>query len=75
MKESRLYDAQAEALYMEHERRTAWINEHDWKITAPKRRAPRAAVAGALRALANRIAPPQAEAGQPTRALADGGAR
>jgi len=45
------------AHYTEHQRKAEWINEHDWKIERPRRRALRLAVAAALLALARRIAP------------------
>lgn len=58
------------AHYTEHQRRTAWINEQDWKMERPVRRSPRVAMAKALLALARRIAPAHPETEQRADALA-----
>lgn len=58
------------AHYTEHQRRTAWINEQDWKIERPARRSLRVVMAKALLALARQIAPVYPEGEQRTDALA-----
>lgn len=63
-------EMEAWTLLTEQRRQADWINEHDWKIEKPVRRSPRVAIAQALLALAQRIAPIYPEMERRTDALA-----
>lgn len=55
-----------EVQYGEYQRQAAWINENDWQFTKPERRyRVRKAIAQALIALANALAPTASRKTQP----------
>jgi hypothetical protein len=55
-----------EVQYGEYQRRAAWINENDWQFEKPEQRyCVRKAIAQALIALANALAPAESQKTQP----------
>jgi acyl-CoA reductase-like NAD-dependent aldehyde dehydrogenase len=55
-----------EVQYREHQRRTAWINANDWQFETPEQRhRVRKAMAQALIALADALAPTESRETQP----------